>query len=192
MRLSSGWNDESMRIVVLSDTHAPRFWKRCPSGVAEHLFAAEVILHAGDVCVASVLEELSAYAPVHAVLGNNDGPDVSASGASETAELDLAGLRVGMIHDAGPREGRLARLRAGSPGSTSSSSVTPISRCRQSTVISGSSTPAHPRQTAPASSDPRCPRDRVLSPHPRRDCHPALTEGDERSAWDASTPADAR
>jgi putative phosphoesterase len=111
MQLSSGWNDESMRIVVLADTHAPRFWKRCPPGVAEHLSAAEVILHAGDVCVASVLEELSTYAPVHAVLGNNDGPDVNAWGASETAELDLAGLRVGMIHDAGPKEGRLARLR---------------------------------------------------------------------------------
>jgi putative phosphoesterase len=116
MQLSSGWDDESMRIVVLSDTHAPRFWKRCPPGVAEHLFAAEVILHAGDVCVASVLEELSAYAPVHAVLGNNDGPDVSAWGASETAELDLAGLRVGMIHDAGPSQGRLARLRRRFPG----------------------------------------------------------------------------
>jgi putative phosphoesterase len=111
MQLSSGWNDESMRIVVLADTHAPRFWKRCPPGVAKHLSAAEVILHAGDVCVASVLEELSTYAPVHAVLGNNDGPDVNAWGASETAELDLAGLRVGMIHDAGPKEGRLARLR---------------------------------------------------------------------------------
>jgi uncharacterized protein len=116
MQRSSSWNDESMRIVVLSDTHAPRFWKRCPPAVAEHLFAAEVILHAGDVCVAGVLEELSAYAPVHAVLGNNDGPDVSAWGASETVELDLAGLRVGMIHDAGPREGRLARLRRRFPG----------------------------------------------------------------------------
>ena len=84
--------------------------------MAEHLSAAEVILHAGDVCVASVLEELSAYAPVHAVLGNNDGPDVSAWGARETAELDLAGLRVGMIHDAGPKEARLARLRRRFPG----------------------------------------------------------------------------
>jgi uncharacterized protein len=100
-----------MRIVVLSDTHAPRFWKRCPPAVADHLRTAEVILHAGDVCVASVLEELSAYAPVHAVVGNNDGPDVSAWGASEAAELDLAGLRIGMIHDAGTKEGRLARLR---------------------------------------------------------------------------------
>ena len=57
-----------MRIVVLSDTHAPRFWKRCPPAVADHLRTAEVILHAGDVCVASVLEELSTYAPVHAVV----------------------------------------------------------------------------------------------------------------------------
>ena len=128
-----------MRIVVLSDTHAPRFWKRCPPGVADHLRTAEMILHAGDVCVASVLEELSAYAPVQAVVGNNDGPDVSAWGARETAELDLAGLRVGMIHDAGAKEGRLARLRRQFPGPTSSSSVTRISRCRHSMVISGSS-----------------------------------------------------
>jgi uncharacterized protein len=109
-------NDEWVRIVVLSDTHAPRFWKRCPPEVAKHLFAAEVILHAGDVCVASVLEELSAYAPVHVVVGNNDSPDVGAWGASETAELDLDGLRIGMIHDAGPKEGRLARLRRQFPG----------------------------------------------------------------------------
>jgi putative phosphoesterase len=105
-----GWDDEPMRIVVLSDTHAPRFWKRCPLAFAEHLGTADVILHAGDVCVASVLEELSAYAPVHAVIGNNDGPDVAAWGATETVEVELAGLRVGMIHDAGPKEGRLARL----------------------------------------------------------------------------------
>jgi len=108
--LRRGWHDEPMRIVVLSDTHAPRFWKRCPPAVAKHLVSADVILHAGDVCVASVLEELSAYAPVHAVTGNNDGPDVAAWGATDTAEFELAGLRVGMIHDAGPKEGRLARL----------------------------------------------------------------------------------
>jgi putative phosphoesterase len=109
-------NDGLVRIVVLSDTHAPRFWQRCPPAVTQHLVTADVILHAGDVCVASVLEELSAYAPVHAVIGNNDGPDVAAWGATETAELALAGLRVGMIHDSGPKEGRLARLRRRFPG----------------------------------------------------------------------------
>jgi putative phosphoesterase len=79
--------------------------------VAEHLRGADLILHAGDVCTASVLTELAQYAPVTAVLGNNDGPDVAAWGAAETAELDLDGLRVAMIHDSGPASGRLARMR---------------------------------------------------------------------------------
>src|SRR4029450_9010407 len=170
-----------MRIVVLSDTHAPRFWKRCPPGVAEHLFAAEVILHAGDVCVASVLEELSAYAPVHAVLGNNDGPDVSAWGAREPAELNLGGRRGGGVAGGGWRASR-----AGSPGSLESSSVARMSRCRQSTVISGSSTPAHPPTNAanPIGPSVSWRSSTVTSPAPR--LSPGPDRGDERSAWDAS------
>ncbi|WP_123742155.1 metallophosphoesterase family protein [Saccharothrix texasensis] len=100
-----------MRVVVLSDTHGPRRWKSCPPQVAEHLRHADVILHAGDVCVASVLDELAQYAPVTAVRGNNDGPDVAEWGAPETVELDLAGLRVAMIHDSGQAVGRAARMR---------------------------------------------------------------------------------
>lgn len=95
---------------MLSDTHAPRFWKRCPSSVAAHLDGADLILHAGDVCVPSVLDELMAFAPVRVVLGNNDGPDVADWGAPETLELELAGLRVAMIHDAGAKDGRLRRM----------------------------------------------------------------------------------
>ncbi|GGP54658.1 phosphoesterase [Saccharothrix coeruleofusca] len=100
-----------MRVVVLSDTHAPRRWKSCPPAVAEHLRHADAVLHAGDVCVAPVLDELAQYAPVTAVLGNNDGPDVAAWGAPETVELDLAGLPVAMVHDSGPAAGRTARMR---------------------------------------------------------------------------------
>lgn len=97
-------------MAVLSDTHAPRRWKACPPRVAEHLRDADLILHAGDVCVPAVLDELQAYAPVHAVCGNNDGPDVVAWGAPETLELEVAGLRVAMIHDSGQKTGRAARL----------------------------------------------------------------------------------
>jgi uncharacterized protein len=100
-----------LRVVVLSDTHAPRHWKSCPPRVAEHLAAADAILHAGDVCVPGVLDELARFAPVHVVAGNNDGPDVVAWGAPETLELDLAGLTVGMIHDSGQKDGRGARMR---------------------------------------------------------------------------------
>lgn len=99
-----------MRVVVVSDTHAPRFWKVCPPAVAARLEGADLILHAGDVCIPEVLDELSAFAPVRVVLGNNDGPEVAAWGAEETLELELDGLRVGMIHDAGPKDGRLARM----------------------------------------------------------------------------------
>ena len=100
-----------MRIVAISDTHAPRRWKSCPPAVAAHLRDADLILHAGDVCTAGVLDELAAYAPVHAVMGNNDGPDVAAWGAPETLELDLDGLAVAMIHDSGQAKGRTARMR---------------------------------------------------------------------------------
>ncbi|HEV2895240.1 MAG TPA: metallophosphoesterase family protein [Actinomycetota bacterium] len=99
-----------MKVAVLSDTHAPRYWKACPAAVARRLDGADLILHAGDVCRATVLEELAGFAPVRAVLGNNDTPDVAAWGAPETLELDLDGLAVAMVHDAGPAQGRTRRL----------------------------------------------------------------------------------
>jgi hypothetical protein len=83
--------------------------------VAAELRGADLILHAGDVCTAEVLGELAYYAPVTAVLGNNDGPDVAAWGAEPTAELDLDGLRVAMLHDSGPAAGRLDRMRRAFP-----------------------------------------------------------------------------
>jgi uncharacterized protein len=105
-----------MRVAVLSDTHAPRYWKACPPEVARRLDGVDLILHAGDVCRATVLEELAAFAPVRAVLGNNDEPDVAAWGAPETLRLDLDGLPAAMVHDAGPAAGRPRRLRRRFPG----------------------------------------------------------------------------
>ena len=104
-----------MLVVVLSDTHAPRRWRSCPPRVATRLRQADLILHGGDVCTAEVLDELAQYAPVRAVLGNNDGPDVAAWGAPPEAEFDLGGLPVAMVHDSGARAGRMARLRARFP-----------------------------------------------------------------------------
>jgi len=104
-----------MRVVVLADTHAPRRWRACPPRVAAELRGADLVLHAGDVCTASVLAELAQYAPVVAVVGNNDAPDVADWGATQTAELTLDGLRVAMLHDSGPAAGRLARMRRAFP-----------------------------------------------------------------------------
>lgn len=106
---------ETVRVGVVSDTHAPRFWKACPPAVAQVLGDVDLILHAGDVCVPSVLDELTAFAPVHAVQGNNDGADVAAWGAPEELRLTVAGVRIAMLHDSGPASGRLPRLRARFP-----------------------------------------------------------------------------
>lgn len=99
-----------MRVAVLADTHAPRRWRGCPAAVVAQLDGVDLILHAGDVCTAEVLDELATFAPVRAVLGNNDGPDVAAWGAPQTLQVELAGLRLAMIHDSGPRVGRQRRM----------------------------------------------------------------------------------
>lgn len=99
-----------VRVAVLSDTHAPRFWKGCPPRVADRLRGADLILHAGDVCTVAVLDELSTFAEVRAVRGNNDGPEIIGWGAPTTLELEIEGLKVVMLHDAGPATGRAGRM----------------------------------------------------------------------------------
>ena len=101
-----------MDVVVLSDTHSPRHWKGCPRSCSPTLEAADVILHAGDVCTPDVLDFLAGFAPVHVVLGNNDGPGVAASGcAPRRSRSSFGGVQVAMIHDSGQRQGRTARMR---------------------------------------------------------------------------------
>jgi putative phosphoesterase len=100
-----------VRVAVLSVTHAPRRWRSCPPAVAAQLNGVDLILHAGDACTPEVLDELAAFAPVRAVLGNNDTAEVAARGVPQTLRLDLDGLRVALLHDAGPAAGRAARMR---------------------------------------------------------------------------------
>lgn len=75
--------------------------------MSPHLEEADLILHAGDLIEASLLDELAQYAPVRAVKGNVDGPAVD---LPEALELEFGGVRVAMIHDSGRKEGRRRRL----------------------------------------------------------------------------------
>lgn len=101
-----------MQVLVLSDTHAPRFWKALPPALIEPLRRADLVLHAGDVCTPDVLDTLAEYAPVKVVLGNNDGPEIAQWRGSvpETLEFEAEGVRLAMIHDSGPRTGRDRRM----------------------------------------------------------------------------------
>jgi len=97
-------------VVVLADTHIRRgTTRRLSDAVYAHLDRADLILHAGDVVVDDVLAELSGFATVHAVLGNNDIELVGL--LPETRLFDVDGVRIGMIHDSGPSTGRAGRMR---------------------------------------------------------------------------------
>lgn len=99
-----------MRVLVLADTHIrPGRSRRLPDQVYAELERADVVLHAGDVVTSDLLDELSGFAPVHAVLGNNDGALLGV--LPETLELELGGVRVALVHETGAAKGRAARVK---------------------------------------------------------------------------------
>lgn len=99
------------RLLVLADTHLrPGRNRRLPDAVYAEAAEADAILHAGDVVTADLLDELSGFAPVHAVLGNNDD-GVLAGRLADTLLVEVEGVRIGMIHDSGPTAGRAGRMR---------------------------------------------------------------------------------
>lgn len=100
----------AMLLAIISDTHLPLGQRRLPGACIELLKGADHILHAGDISTVSVLSELENLGPtLTAVLGNVDEPALSARLACEV-RLEFQGVKLAMIHDAGPASGRLARL----------------------------------------------------------------------------------
>ena len=99
-----------MPVVLIADTHLPRGGRLLSEACARHLAEAELILHAGDVTTAEALAALEAYAPVAAVHGNVDSAELQAR-LPPTRIVETAGVRIGLVHDAGPRAGRPERLR---------------------------------------------------------------------------------
>jgi uncharacterized protein len=104
-----------VEIAIISDTHLPRGRRRVPDACVERLRASDLIIHAGDLVTIGVLEELRSLGPeVIAVHGNVDDSDVRRA-LPGRIEFEFARARVGVVHDAGARRGRLARMRAAFP-----------------------------------------------------------------------------
>ena len=100
----------STRVILIGDTHLPRFGRALPPPLEAALRDADRILHAGDLTAPFVLDLLEAFAPTEAIAGNNDPPELH-------DRLDLArvvrieGVRIGLTHGhAGP--GRTTPERA--------------------------------------------------------------------------------
>jgi putative phosphoesterase len=70
------------------------------------------VLHAGDFVSLQFHEELAKLGPpLEGVAGNMDEPALKQALPSQHV-VEVAGLRIGMLHDAGPRLRREARLAA--------------------------------------------------------------------------------
>ena len=81
----------SHTVGLISDTHG-----LVRGGVHEALAGVELILHAGDVGGQEILDELALIAPVRAVYGNTDPPDMP--GLAETIAVTIGGVSIHVSH----------------------------------------------------------------------------------------------
>lgn len=100
-----------MRIAIVSDTHLPRGTRTLPTACVEQLWAADLILHAGDLVRVEVLRQLQAYGEVIAVHGNVDERALQRELPAEQIVALPGGVRIAMTHDADARAGRVSRMR---------------------------------------------------------------------------------
>ena len=91
------------RVGLISDTHG-----LLRAEAAAFLRGSDLIIHAGDIGDASVLEELAALAPVTAVRGNNDR-GAWAKRVPATATVRVDDVRIHVVHDVAELDARAAR-----------------------------------------------------------------------------------
>ncbi len=85
------------RVVIIGDTHMPRFGRSLPAFVLAALADADRILHVGDHTDPFVLELLGTHARTDAVAGNNDPPElVNRLGFTRVVEVE--DVRIGLTH----------------------------------------------------------------------------------------------
>ena len=89
----------------------PRGARRVPEACVEAMRDADLIVHAGDLSGVEVLDWLESLGPpVRAVQGNVETAAVRKR-LPESLEFSAGGHRIAVVHDAGPANGRLERLR---------------------------------------------------------------------------------
>jgi putative phosphoesterase len=88
---------ETARIGVLADTHLTASKPAIPEAVVRGMQSVDLILHAGDISCAAVLELLSSIAPVIAVHGNVDPPDLQAALPADRI-VTCGNTRIGVTH----------------------------------------------------------------------------------------------
>jgi uncharacterized protein len=98
------------RVGVIADTHIPNF-PALPQAIWQHFAGVELIIHAGDLSVLSVISELETIAAVVAVQGNIEREEVIRK-LPIKRETVVGHCRIGIVHILGvpATYERMARL----------------------------------------------------------------------------------
>jgi len=97
-----------VNVVVVADTHLTSGLDRLPPRLMRSLRRADAVLHAGDFVSTEALAGLRGMTDVHGVLGNNDHELIGT--LPEELTIELAGVRIAMLHDSGAATGRARRM----------------------------------------------------------------------------------
>jgi len=87
-------------IGLISDTHIPARAREIPKRVFEIFEKIDYIVHAGDLVDLSVIDKLEQLAPVLAVYGNMDGPEIRGK-LSKINSVKVFDWKIGVMHDPG-------------------------------------------------------------------------------------------
>jgi len=85
-------------VGLISDTHIPVRARCIPNMVFKIFENVDYIVHAGDLVKLTVIDELEQLAPVLAVHGNMDGPEVSGA-LPKINSLKISDWKIGVMHD---------------------------------------------------------------------------------------------
>ena len=89
-----------VRIGLIADTHIPEAATELPAQIREIFRDVDLILHAGDVYITSVLDELERIAPVLAAEGDDDYIEVMRDKRVKRKQiLNIEGVTIWLIHD---------------------------------------------------------------------------------------------
>jgi uncharacterized protein len=103
------------RLLLLADTHVPTRAKDLPPEVWRAVDEADLVLHAGDWVDVALLDAMVSRARrLVAVVGNNDH-GVLRERLPMVADVQVEGVRLGVVHETGQATGREARCEAAYP-----------------------------------------------------------------------------
>jgi putative phosphoesterase len=91
--------ETSAKVVgLISDTHVPVRAKEIPEKVFKVFENVDFIIHAGDLVQLSVIDDLEQLAPVLAVCGNMDGPEIRGK-LQKMNSLKIFNWKIGVTHN---------------------------------------------------------------------------------------------